>query len=182
MPDIIPPGARKRSVQTMAPLRRREAAGRPARAIRAPAGVRQCGRQKCLRVSSRKPRPQEREARDRARPPETPARHEPAPDRHPDGPGLQARSAQRIEQVARRAARNSAMLREISARGWASTSICTGPNLSCFLYQNSVRWPKVENQLYVAKHRRDHRSLSLVGGLLIAMAGTTWFRSDAEHG
>jgi hypothetical protein len=33
-----------------------------------------------------------------------PAHHFTAPDRHPDGPGLQARSAQRIERVARRAA------------------------------------------------------------------------------
>ena len=48
------------------------------------------------------PRPQEREARDRARLPETPAHVPTAPDRHPNGPGLQARSAQRIEQVARK--------------------------------------------------------------------------------
>ena len=45
-------------------------------------------------------------ARDRARPSETLAQLETAPDRHPDGPGLQARSAQRIERVARRAAPN----------------------------------------------------------------------------
>ena len=44
------------------------------------------------------------QARDRARPPETPAQLPTAPDRHPNGPGLQARSAKRIEQVARRAA------------------------------------------------------------------------------
>ncbi len=44
------------------------------------------------------------DARDRARLPETPAHSISAPDRHPDGPGLQARPAKRIEQVARRAA------------------------------------------------------------------------------
>ena len=43
-------------------------------------------------------------ARDRARPSEISAQLETAPDRHPDGPGLQARSAQRIERVARKAA------------------------------------------------------------------------------
>lgn len=36
-------------------------------------------------------------------PQETPAQFENTPDRHPNGPGLQARSAQWIEQVARRA-------------------------------------------------------------------------------
>lgn len=43
--------------------------------------------------------------RDRARPSGTPAPLAPAPDRHPNGPGRQARSAQRIEQAARMEAR-----------------------------------------------------------------------------
>ena len=63
-------------------------------------------RRERLRVSSKTPRPQERKARDRARPQPFPLIIPPAPDRHPDGPGLQARSAQRTERVARRAARS----------------------------------------------------------------------------
>jgi hypothetical protein len=69
-----------------------------------PALARQEERRERLRVSSRKPRPQERKTRDRARPRTFPLINSPAPDRHPDGPGLQARSAQRTERVARRAA------------------------------------------------------------------------------
>jgi len=46
--------------ERMAPLRRREADGGPARAISAPAGVGQWERQECLGVSSGTPRPQER--------------------------------------------------------------------------------------------------------------------------
>lgn len=48
--------------------------------------------------------------RDRARLPEPPAPLAPAPDRHPDGPGLQARSAQRIEQVARQGSHIASMI------------------------------------------------------------------------
>ena len=70
-----------------------------------PARARQEERRERQRVGSKTPRPQERKARDRARLPDTPAQLEAAPDRHPDGPGLQARSAQRIERVARRVAR-----------------------------------------------------------------------------
>ncbi len=53
--------------------------------------------------------------RDRARPPKTPALLASAPDRHPDGPGLQARSAQRIEQVARRVAPFHAFSEDLTA-------------------------------------------------------------------
>ena len=56
-----------------------------------------CGLARALRSASP-------DVRDRARPSEAPAQLATAPDRHPDGPGLQARSAKRIEQVARRAA------------------------------------------------------------------------------
>ncbi len=44
-----------------------------------------------------------------------------APDRHPDGPGRQARSAQRIEQVARRAAHSSFNVPGF-ALGWSGVS------------------------------------------------------------
>jgi hypothetical protein len=46
----------------------------------------------------------------------TPAPLAPAPDRHPDGPGLQARSAQRIEQVARQGSGIAATPPNISER------------------------------------------------------------------
>lgn len=59
-------------------------------------------------------------ARDRARPSKTPAQPETAPDRHPDGPGLKARSAQRIERVAQRAAPRSSQhsLKETAHSYW----------------------------------------------------------------
>lgn len=60
-------------------------------------------------------------ARDRARHLKTPAPLTPAPDRHPDGPGLEARSAQRTERVARRAARSCSLQSNLSlVPGYAS--------------------------------------------------------------
>ena len=95
-------GSRKRSAQTNGTPARREAAGRPARG---PVGQRASGNERersaCGSAQNR-PRPQERAARDRARPHNLPLNSKTAPDRHPHGPGLQARSAQRIEQVARK--------------------------------------------------------------------------------
>jgi len=104
-----PQGSQQRSAQERRPCTARSrrtpcarakwASGRPAmREERAPAG----------QVRNAAPSGAWPEAmRDRALPPETPALLAPAPDRHPNGPGLQAWSAQRIEQVARRAAQDS---------------------------------------------------------------------------
>ena len=85
-------------------LARREADERPARG---PVGQRASGNKRgksaCgLARERRALRSTSQDVWDRARPPESPAQSEAAPDRHPNGPGLQARSAQRIEQVARK--------------------------------------------------------------------------------
>jgi hypothetical protein len=71
-----------------------------------PALARQEERRERLRVSTKMPRPQERRMRGTERVLKHSRSSYPAPDRHPDGPGLQARSAQRTERVARRAAQS----------------------------------------------------------------------------
>ena len=77
---------------TTAPLQRREAAGRPARAqVRQRVSGNKRGKS-ASGSAQETPHPQERAARDRVRLPTFPLSF-PAPDRHRDGPGLQARSA-----------------------------------------------------------------------------------------